>query len=207
MSPRPKTGMTEKGLRRKNDLLEAALALFTEKGYRATTITEIAKGAGTGKGTFYWYWRSKEDIFLELLDVKLGSYLDALQRAAKLKIDAGDKIAILIAEASNIFLKYRKLCKLIFMLITEDADAFGGEVRQRTEAFYRQYKKLIAGIFKEGVAAGTLAPDADAAALASLLIAMLDGIAVQEAIFRKEYPIDVIGAAVLRLFKTGVYRQ
>jgi AcrR family transcriptional regulator len=207
MSPRPKTGMTEKGLRRKNDMLDAALKLFTEKGYRATTITEIARGAGTGKGTFYWYWRSKEDVFLELLDRKLGGYLDALQRAARLKIDAGDKIAILVAEASSIFLKYRRLCKLIFMLITEDAEAFGGEVRQRTEKFYRQYQKLITGIFKEGIATGKLAPDANAPALASLLIAMLDGIAVQEAIFRKDYPIELIGAVVLRLFKSGVYQQ
>jgi hypothetical protein len=39
------------------------------------------------------------------------------------------------------------------------------------------------------------------------LIAMLDGIAVQEAIFRKDYPIELIGAVVLRLFKSGVYQQ
>ncbi|MFA6034935.1 MAG: TetR/AcrR family transcriptional regulator [Myxococcota bacterium] len=205
MSPRDVDKLTDKGLRRKQELLDSALKLFSEKGYHATTMDDIARKAGTGKGTVYWYWHSKEEIFLELLDQKLGGYLNSLQQISTLQLDASDKIPILITEVGNIFVKYRKLCKLIFLLITEDTDAFDNVVRTRTADYYRKMMEIIESIFAEGIAKGAINPDADPAALAAILVALIDGIAVQEAIFGKEYSIRTLGVTTLKLIKGGVY--
>ena len=46
----------------RNLLMESAYKLFTEEGFHKTTIASIAKNAGLGKGTFYLYFKDKEDI-------------------------------------------------------------------------------------------------------------------------------------------------
>lgn len=46
-------------------LFESAITLFNEKGYNSVTIEEIAQRAGTAKGSFYTYFRTKSDIIIE----------------------------------------------------------------------------------------------------------------------------------------------
>lgn len=53
---------------RRKDILQAALTLFREKGYEKTVISDIVKSAGIAQGTFYIYYKSKEDIFLAVLE-------------------------------------------------------------------------------------------------------------------------------------------
>ncbi len=52
---------------RPEEILEAALSLFTEKGFAATRMNDVAKLAGISKGTLYLYFESKEAIFHELI--------------------------------------------------------------------------------------------------------------------------------------------
>lgn len=49
----------------KSVLFESAITLFNEKGYSAVTIEEITQRAGTSKGSFYTYFRTKSDIIIE----------------------------------------------------------------------------------------------------------------------------------------------
>src|SRR3990172_3799221 len=51
---------------RRKDILDAALDLFTKKGFNETTVDDIASGAGVAKGTIYLYFPSKEHILLGL---------------------------------------------------------------------------------------------------------------------------------------------
>jgi len=52
-------------------ILEAALHLFSKKGYENTSIDELALAAGIGKGTVYTYFRSKSEIFLSFCEEQL----------------------------------------------------------------------------------------------------------------------------------------
>ena len=53
---------------RKDQILESALKVFKTSGLDGTTMDEIAKEADFGKATLYYYFSSKEEIFIELLD-------------------------------------------------------------------------------------------------------------------------------------------
>lgn len=57
----------QKKIIKENRLLEAAYNLFIEKGITATAIDEIVKKAGVAKGTFYLYFKDKEDILEKLI--------------------------------------------------------------------------------------------------------------------------------------------
>lgn len=58
-------------LLRKKEIINAALKLFSVKGYKATTLDEIAEVSEFGKGTIYNYFSSKEDIYREIISSTL----------------------------------------------------------------------------------------------------------------------------------------
>ena len=58
---------------RPQELLEAALSLFVEKGFAATRSEEVAAKAGVSKGTLYLYFPSKEELFKAVVREALGS--------------------------------------------------------------------------------------------------------------------------------------
>lgn len=59
--------LTEQGRERKRQLVDAAVELFTQRGYRSTRISDICTSAGVAKGLFYWYFPTKLDLFTELV--------------------------------------------------------------------------------------------------------------------------------------------
>jgi AcrR family transcriptional regulator len=52
-------------------LLDAAAALIAERGYRASTVNEMIERAGLSKGTFYWHFKSKEEVLLAVLEERI----------------------------------------------------------------------------------------------------------------------------------------
>lgn len=52
----------------KERLLESAKMLFSQKGYYATSVEDIVESAGFSKGTFYFYFKSKEELFKSLVE-------------------------------------------------------------------------------------------------------------------------------------------
>ncbi|HEX4905961.1 MAG TPA: TetR/AcrR family transcriptional regulator [Acidimicrobiales bacterium] len=59
--------LTARGKERRQQLMDYAATRFAEGGYHPTSVAEIVQGLGVGKGVFYWYFDSKEELFLEIL--------------------------------------------------------------------------------------------------------------------------------------------
>src|SRR5688572_32334637 len=59
------------------ELLDAALALFVEKGFAATRAEEVAQRAGVSKGTLYLYYPSKEELLKAVIREQLSSRIAA----------------------------------------------------------------------------------------------------------------------------------
>jgi len=59
--------LTQRGRERRQQLMDFAATRFAEQGYHPTSVAEIVQGLGVGKGVFYWYFSSKEELFLEIL--------------------------------------------------------------------------------------------------------------------------------------------
>ncbi len=59
--------LTARGQRRRQELVEYAARLFASQGYHPTSVTDVVDGLGVGKGVFYWYFESKEELFRQIL--------------------------------------------------------------------------------------------------------------------------------------------
>ncbi len=68
---------------RPQELLDAALQLFVERGFAATRIEEVAQKAGVSKGTLYLYYPSKEDLFKAVVRHNLSSLIAEGEEAAR----------------------------------------------------------------------------------------------------------------------------
>ena len=64
-------------------ITEAGMCLFIEKGYEATTLDDIAAEAGISRRTFFYYFKSKDDILLSLQSGMGDMIVDALQHAPR----------------------------------------------------------------------------------------------------------------------------
>ena len=100
-TPTPPAPSAPTRSRRKDDrpaeLLQAALALFTEKGYSSTRAEEIARRAGVSKGTLFLYFRSKEELFEAVVKHATAPVLHDAQTFAKNFVgSASDLITALI---------------------------------------------------------------------------------------------------------------
>lgn len=60
--------MEKVGTERRLEILEAAMTLFSKKGFERTTVDEIASCANVGKGTVYLYFDNKEEIFWAIIE-------------------------------------------------------------------------------------------------------------------------------------------
>src|SRR5438105_10188414 len=59
--------LTHRGRERRTQLMDYASRRFAENGYHPTSVAEIVQGMGVGKGVFYWYFDSKEELLAEIL--------------------------------------------------------------------------------------------------------------------------------------------
>ena len=67
--------------RRRHQLLDVALTCFSTKGFHATSMEEIADAAGVTKPVLYQHFRSKRQLYLELLDDVGGQLMDVIAKA------------------------------------------------------------------------------------------------------------------------------
>ena len=65
---------------KKRNIIEKSRELFKEKGYNETKVEDITKALGISKGSFYTYFKSKEEVSIEILKKLCAKYIDALNK-------------------------------------------------------------------------------------------------------------------------------
>ncbi len=144
---------------RKNQILDCSKKIFSEKGYYETYVEEVIKEARVGKGTFYRYFKNKEDLFISLL-IK---FLDEWEEMASIdpaEIEA-DNIAgmlkLLITKSFMFFQKNEELCNIYLRV--------GPGLNQIFEPYLVRFEEkmlnYIITYIKEGIKLGIVRPDID----------------------------------------------
>ncbi len=86
-----------KGEKRKQELLEIAYRLFITKGYENTSVDEIIAEAGIAKGTYYYYFESKEQTLEEVIGMMIDKEIEAAGSILDVSVPVPQKIVGIIA--------------------------------------------------------------------------------------------------------------
>jgi len=106
---------------RKNELLNVAQKLFFTKGYRQTSVDAIIKKVGVSKGTFYYYFKSKEDLMNKLVKRMTNQILIEVKKITeRTDLDALAKLNRAYITTRNIKLENIGLIKLYLKVLYKD---------------------------------------------------------------------------------------
>lgn len=100
--------------------MDYAAARFADNGYHPTSVAEIVQGLGVGKGVFYWYFDSKEQLFLEILKDAQQSLRRAQQQAIADEDDPLRRIELGIRASMTWSAEHGAVNQLIQFAATED---------------------------------------------------------------------------------------
>jgi AcrR family transcriptional regulator len=164
---------------RRSQILRAARAVFIEKGFLAARVEDVADRAGLSKGAVYFYFESKRELFMALVQEEheqTYSFLDLAEedgRAGIVKLlDLGQKYLDYFAGLKSPPRFFLMMCE---QGIRDD------EIREECQAVHQQFVDAAARVLAQGMAEGAFRRG-DPAAIASLLKAMIDGLAGESAI-------------------------
>ncbi len=169
-----RTRRDEQRARTRHELLEAAQTVFARQGYHATSVDDVAEAAGFTKGAVYSNFRSKEELFLELLDRRIDRNVEALEDVL-LSSEAEERPRMLGEIRDSIVLVDREwfLLQTEFMLYA----ARNEEVRERVADRQRRTRERITELVRTTLAdMGIVEPRVPVEDLAQLLLSAASGL-------------------------------
>ena len=158
---------------RKAQIYQAALNCFHRKGYHLTTMDDIVAESGLSKGTLYWYFEGKKDLFISMMRQVMDQFGQEMASIAVQESDAADKLRaclalfrVELAEMGTFF----GIMMEAWALTRHDTD-----VEDLVREIYTPYADLMTGIVKEGISSGEFSVDSPEA-MSLVLLALFDGI-------------------------------
>jgi len=176
-----------------NEIARAALGLFADKGYAATSVGQIAESAGIGKGTIYDYFPSKEEIFVHAINHWIMRLLDRMVENTRDIQDPVARLKAFIGMVKDVLNAGDPDPKKLFADIDQQTFMPGGAFYKRRHIIKDMraaFCSLVTDILLDGVSKKVFKPEIarDVSKIAVNLLAYLDGICMHYLIM-EEYRI------------------
>jgi AcrR family transcriptional regulator len=192
--------VTDGRTRRRTDtrqrLYEAAVSLIAEQGFSATTVDDIALRAKVAKGTVYYNFKSKNDLFEELLRHGIGLLTDDF-RAAVDGLPPREAVAALVRAQLDYIRRYRAFAQLLLSEMWRT----NREWQQTLILLREQAIGVIAETVQAGVDSGDLPAGLDVRVASSALFGVGLVVAVDWLVFMPERSIEDVQESLLAIVR------
>jgi AcrR family transcriptional regulator len=184
-----KRKLTARGNERRQQLMDFAAHRFAENGYHPTSVAEIVAGMGVGKGVFYWYFSSKEELFGEILREAQHSLRRRQQQAIEDEPNPLRRIELGIRATMEWLGDHRHLFTLIQMAASDER--FIPMLHRGQDVAVADTARHV----KEAVVAGEI-PDVDPLVVTHAILGVTNSLARTFIFERGDAPSEVADAAV-----------
>jgi len=151
------------------ELYAIAARLFATKGYHATRIQDIADELGMLKGSLYYYFASKEDLLVQLVQSRLGEAQQVISQIIEGKGDAAAKLQSAISEHLRL---YQQSAHIYALFYYENLAQINQATAQTVNQLTYEYERLWVQLVQTGIHEGTFRPDLDVAITVKAIMGM-----------------------------------
>ncbi len=157
---------------RPQELLDAALEVFVEKGFAASKTEEVAARAGVSKGTLYLYYPSKEELLMAVITHHLNERITAgAEKAAGFQGPAGDLLGTMLIDWWSQL--YDSPASGVFKLLITEARSFPEIALSYHREVVERAHRLLGDVLRRGIAVGEFRPVAVDHAVHSLVLPLV----------------------------------
>jgi TetR/AcrR family acrAB operon transcriptional repressor len=186
-------------------LLDAALKVFSQKGYAAARLEDVAEQAGVTRGAVYWHFKNKADLYNTLVSETLGG----IQRVVDRAVGKGGtflaiqrRVMVYVITLLEEDATYRAVQELMILKTGYEPELAEGLIKKR-EAM-RQIEEEIAGYFRIGIQAGELRADLDPLIAARAMLAYINGITLNWLVDQQAFSLRASAPALVEVFMRGI---
>ena len=132
-------------------LLKSAIELFNRKGYAAATVREIVAAAGVSKPVLYYYFQSKEGIYLDLMREGFSKFDSMLEATSGEKESAAERIKRLSGRTLDLFREHIEVGRLMYAIYygpPQGAPFFD------FDAYHMKFQEAVRKLVEEGIRGG-----------------------------------------------------
>ena len=155
----------------KEKLIETATELIWRSSYGSVSVDDICNQSGVKKGSFYYYFPSKADLAVAVMEESYRSYEPEMAKVFAETVSAierFDRLADFVydkqVEACN---KYGRVCGCPFASLGSEMAGNDEAIRQKADEIFKRQDQLLLGTLKELVDVGQLPQDTDLSSKAS----------------------------------------
>lgn len=141
---------------RRPQIIEAAIRVFSRKGYRKAAMPEIAREAGLSVGGVYWYFKGKEDLVIAILRQCFQSDQAALDALLNADLPAGAKARAFAQNYVENFTAYSWFNGISTEFYGEAAH--DPLVRQHIQEYLSHYRLALVTLIEQGIRRGEFRP-------------------------------------------------
>ena len=187
---------------KRSRIIDAAVEVFAEKGFRAARVSDIARAAGVADGTIYLYFKNKEDLLLVIFEEKMEILLDQLQTALG---ETDDPLERMRAYALNHFRSIQDNPALAQVLQVELRQSHRFLRDYRPEKLWR-YLGVFGELVRDGQDRGLIRAEVDPFLVQWALFGALDEISIQWVLARRRerFNLDHAARQVIDMFLWGM---
>ncbi|RME74273.1 MAG: TetR/AcrR family transcriptional regulator [Chloroflexi bacterium] len=163
----------DKKTRTRQQILQAALTCFAQKGYHQTSMDDIVSASGLSKGALYWHFNSKQDLFIALMEWFFQQISDDVAHAWRDGMSAADRLRAMTRATlkdSERLIPFFKLFLDFWAQTPEDE-----RLASLLERTLTEFQQQISAVIEDGIAAGEFKP-VNAPMIALSLFGVLDSL-------------------------------
>jgi len=186
-SPAMRQIKQERAARTRAEIIEKAVRLFSQQGYQATTMVDLAKAIKMSPGALYWHFPTKEDILLaacEMLHARfIGEFVPRVEEMRKKT--ARDQLATYAQIAIDAISENRNYA-LFFTIMGAESIGKNERVAAAIHDAFASYVAFFAGVIHYGQKTGEFRKDCDAVVMAHALAGSFFGMIIHQEMFASE---------------------
>lgn len=134
-------------------ILRLSADLFATRGYHGTGLTELLREIGVARGGFYYHFKSKEEVLLEIVARAIDEILVSSAAIIEQDLDAATKLRMLCDDLSQAIIENQAG----FVVFLREYSALGDDAKERVLALRRTYLERWEGVLKDGARTGLFA--------------------------------------------------